>query len=69
MTAVLQLKIAANLPPGPADQHGNALAFAEMAAYRGCFQLMAAASLLVIPGIFLFRPPRRVASEAVSIDS
>jgi DHA2 family multidrug resistance protein len=64
MTAVLRLEIAGHRrtitgtlsPAGPFD-------LAALLGYRDCFRLMAVASLIVIPGIFLFRPARPAASR------
>jgi DHA2 family multidrug resistance protein len=54
MTAVLQLRLHAHLP---AAANPQAVALAELSAYRDCFGIMAVACLAVLPGIFLFRPP------------
>jgi MFS transporter, DHA2 family, multidrug resistance protein len=55
MTAVLQLRMGAHSAAVPGNLHASVLA--ELSAYRDCFRIMAIASLVVLPGIFLFRPP------------
>ena len=63
MTAVLQVRIQSNLAwlagllPQGAPSPDNFPA-ATLAAYRDCFRMMAAASLVIIPGIMLFRTNR-----------
>jgi DHA2 family multidrug resistance protein len=67
MTAVLRLQV--NAHRGVLSDGGGAAAaptfdLASLLAYRDCFRMMAIASLLVIPGIFLFRPARVVDAGA-----
>jgi DHA2 family multidrug resistance protein len=61
MTAVLQVRVQSNLAaPALPPEAGSLdrLATATLAAYRDCFRMMAVASLLIIPGIVLFRATR-----------
>jgi hypothetical protein len=62
MTATLQSRIDANLGDLPNrlsdGMRGFALQdLAGLFAYGDCFRMMAIASLIIMPGIFLFRPP------------
>jgi DHA2 family multidrug resistance protein len=61
MTAVLHTAVATNLADlaAPSTQYVDD---ATIAAYSQCFRMMAIASLILIPGIFLFRPGRLSAS-------
>ncbi|HTV89893.1 MAG TPA: DHA2 family efflux MFS transporter permease subunit [Stellaceae bacterium] len=61
MTAVLRLLMAGG-PLSHAAAAGHAAGAAALNAYCQCFRIMAAASLLVIPGIFLFRMPHAAAA-------
>jgi DHA2 family multidrug resistance protein len=58
MTAVLQSKIISSLgtmAPAALSAYGQA----SLQAYCSCFRAMALVSILVIPGIFMFRLPDR----------
>jgi DHA2 family multidrug resistance protein len=56
MTAVLRAKTGENLVGMAAAGAGRVgLVTAQLAAYRDCFHLMAITSLIVAPGLFLFR--------------
>jgi MFS transporter, DHA2 family, multidrug resistance protein len=64
MTAVLRVEAATNLVALSNGDSGlgalpraQVLDMATFDAYRDCFRIMAVASLIVIPGIFLFRRP------------
>jgi DHA2 family multidrug resistance protein len=62
MTAVLQLEVKAHggtLATGSGGADGTAAQLFDLPtllAYRDCFRMMAWAALVIIPGIFLFRP-------------
>jgi MFS transporter, DHA2 family, multidrug resistance protein len=69
MTALLQMQVASHLANVTVDGRLSQLSpqislidLATLDAYSDCFRLMAATSLIVIPGIFLFRIPRRKGS-------
>jgi DHA2 family multidrug resistance protein len=62
MTATLQSRIDVNLADLSSGSSGGPRVFAlqdlaGLLAYGDCFRMMAIASLILIPGIFLFRPP------------
>jgi DHA2 family multidrug resistance protein len=68
MTAVLHLRIEVNLialsaPVGGTESHAD---IATLRAYADCFKMMAIATMVVGPGIFLFRSGR--VRQAVSAD-
>jgi DHA2 family multidrug resistance protein len=62
MTAVLQMKIGMHLAhPLPSLAAGIGMAetsVATLGAYSDCFRMMAIASVVIVPGIFLFRTSR-----------
>lgn len=73
MTAVLRLQIGvhrAALGAAAGGDGAGPLGLAGLLAYRDCFQMMAIASLVVIPGVFLFRfgaaLPRREDSASIA---
>jgi MFS transporter, DHA2 family, multidrug resistance protein len=60
MTAILQAKTVAHLAP-IAGETPLAPDLASLKSYGECFRLMAFVAIAVIPGIFLFRTPKRQA--------
>lgn len=68
MTALLQVRVQSHLaaltPSPPEVASLDRLAAATLDAYRDCFRMMAVASLLIIPGIMLFRATRPRATKA-----
>jgi DHA2 family multidrug resistance protein len=67
MTAVLRMRIEAhslgqNLPNSLLDA-------ATLRAYSDCFRFMAITCIAIIPGVFLFRPPRRSVRQPQIVES